>query len=570
MKFLRWAVAALAVATVVGNASGLVRLGDGAVFMARTWICGYRSTGEHVDVARRMVENALVQGRSVAYCQTYEDRLTSVDRSRILAMSWATAPCPVRYGSAPELRDYDAVVATAYGIDLGLPNGLGEQYHVVDSGGGLALWAKKPMAVSQTGRTTPHFGKDLFATVALLAIVSTILLIAGMKCAVIGIGIASFVVFVQVACLHNTDRAWAVVGALFVMAVACCLGRAVREPDCEASLGWRNHSRSERCFAIAAVLSVSVVYAALAMTHTFVAPTGLGTVGGKAKLLFLANGLPGGFFTDPSFMLYQPPYPPGGALFLLLGYLISGGCSEWIVQLVNCFLAALLFGFLLSRSANWPIRLLVMAFFVSPLTLRLVTLTYPEVLVGLCMVVGWDLVCRRPLDWSGWIVMGMAGWFKNEGLVYFIAMAFPVLVSCQVKIRHLVALRFVCAMALPVAWHVGCRLCGASLDGYVPLAEASVAKGVSALGRILEYAFCTPWIYAFSFPLAIVCAFAGGVRRLALQGASIGAVISVVSFCLIFSLSGANDFEWHLDSAERLLWVPALLMLQGLQNSMRR
>ena len=115
---------------------------------------------------------------------------------------------------------------------------------------------------------------------------------------------------------------------------------------------------------IAAVACIFIVYAAFALTHTFVAPTGLGTVGGKAKLLFLSKGFPYGFFTEPSFMLYQPPYPPGGALFLLLGYVISGGCCEWIVQVVNCCLAVLLLGFLLSRSSDWPVRCLVIAFFV--------------------------------------------------------------------------------------------------------------------------------------------------------------------------------------------------------------
>lgn len=563
MKFLRWAVAALAALTVAGNAMELARFGASGAFMARTWRCGFRSTGEHVDAARRMAENAVARGWSIAYCQPYEDRITSVDRARILAMSWATAPCPVQYGCVAELRGYDAVVASAYGFDLGSATGLGEQYRVVDSGGGLALWAKKPMAAPSAAKRVSSVSQDLFTAAVLLAIVLAFLLIGGMQYVVMGICIVSFMVFLQVVCLHSTDRVWSVVMAMIVIAAAYCFRRVWWKADYESSLACCNRSRGGRWFMIAAVACIFTVYAAFALTHTFVAPTGLGTVGGKAKLLFLSKGFPYGFFTEPSFMLYQPPYPPGGALFLLLGYVISGGCCEWIVQVVNCCLAVLLLGFLLSRSSDWPVRCLVIAFFVSPLTLRLVTLFYPEVLMGLCMLIGWDRVRRHSLDWGGWFAMGMAGWFKNEGLVYFCAMALPVFLSCRRKIRCLVTARVVCAMVLPVVWHVGSRLCGASLDGYVPIGDASLAKGVSALQRMLEYAFCAPWLYAFAFPLAIVSVFVRGRRRLKAHCASVGAGISICCFCLVFSLSGANDFAWHLDSAERLLWVPALLLLHA-------
>ena len=39
---------------------------------------------------------------------------------------------------------------------------------------------------------------------------------------------------------------------------------------------------------------------------------------------------------------------------------------------------------------------------------------------------------------------------------------------------------------------------------------------------------------------------------------------NVIAFAGIFALSAAPDFAWHLDSAERLLWIPALVLLREL------
>lgn len=565
MRFPEWAVAVLAALTVAGNAMGIVRFGESAAYMARTWTRGFRSTGEHVDAARRMAENAVSQGWSIAYCQPYEDRITSVDRSRILAMSWATAPCPVPYGDAVKLRGYDAVVASAYGFDFNSAAGLDELYRVVDFGGGLALWAKEPVELFPAGRMPPLdvVFHGLLATAALLTIVLVLILIRGMKCAIMGICAISIMEFLQVVCLHNIDRMWAGLVVMIVLAGAYCLNGVGGLRSRVLIGGLRNGLQNRHWAWIGAVVFIFSMYAVLALSHTFVAPTGLGTVGGKAKLMLLSKGFPRGFFTDPLFMLYQPPYPPGGALFLLLGYVLSGGCDEWLVQLVNCFLAALLLGFLLLRVSKFSARWLVVSFFVSPLTLRLVTLFYPEVLVGLCMLVGWDCVRRRPLDSTGWIVMGMSGWFKNEGLVYFCSMALPMLYYCPSGSRYALAKRILCAMALPIAWHVGCRLHGAVLDGYVPISEASVVKGFAALRKIFECAFCKPWLYSLAFPLTLVTILTRQSHWQLSRVAGMGAGISICLFCFIFSLSGAEDFAWHLDSVERLLWVPALLLLHA-------
>lgn len=232
-------------------------------------------------------------------------------------------------------------------------------------------------------------------------------------------------------------------------------------------------------------VSLFAVYGALALTHTFVAPNGLGTVGGKARMLRLSMGFPAGFCTDGAFSPFQPAYPPGAAMLVLWGYSLEGANGEWLLQLVSCLWMALLFGFAFSRVQMWPARFLVITFFLTPLTIRLATQFYPESLVGLCVLVGWERIRRDPLDWAGWVVAGAAGWFKNEGLVYFASLAASVFLLIPSS-RYRLLSRLFCGAILPFAWHAGCRLAGASLDGYVPILQARVDKGVAAIARISD------------------------------------------------------------------------------------
>ena len=82
---------------------------------------------------------------------------------------------------------------------------------------------------------------------------------------------------------------------------------------------------------------------ALALSHTLVAPNGLGVSGGRAKLMYIAGGMPPEFFTDVARRTLQPAYPPGHALITLGCYGLAGGCGEWLTQLVGVVAGALVF-----------------------------------------------------------------------------------------------------------------------------------------------------------------------------------------------------------------------------------
>ena len=307
------------------NVWGVLRLCKTGVRMAQTWSDGYRSSGEHVDVARSMAAKVLASGGSVAYCQPYDDGLTAVDRSRILAMSWETAPQPVKYGNAQELRGYDAVVASAFGLDMSAEDNLGGEYRMVDYGGGVALWAKAPLRARERYEGNSS-ACDGVAIVVLALLAWLFFWFGGLEGVGIGVGVISALAFVQVSIFHDVGRLW--LGAFAIMAVsAVCLfcGKGATRGYI-ANCGDNGNVWRWPCIIGAFILLC--IYAGLTLTHTYFSPNGLGTVGGKAKLLFLSKGFPAGFFSDRMFMLYQPAYPPGSAMFVLFGYVVSGACDE--------------------------------------------------------------------------------------------------------------------------------------------------------------------------------------------------------------------------------------------------
>lgn len=173
-----------------------------------------------------------------------------------------------------------------------------------------------------------------------------------------------------------------------------------------------------------------------------------------------------------------------------------------------------------------------------------------------------ERIRRNNLDSVGWLLMGASGWFKNEGLVYFGAMAMAVIIfHPPVRYRRLFS-RIAVGLVLPAVWHLGCRLAGASLDGYLPPGQFCAHQFWAATCRMLQYMFCSPWQYAFLFPMALFSLLVNRRDNGNLKTLTVFVLFGVAAFSVIFSMSAAVDFDWHLKSAERLLWVPSLLLLR--------
>ena len=314
---------------------------------------------------------------------------------------------------------------------------------------------------------------------------------------------------------------------------------------------------------------VLLVAGGLALTHTFVAPTGLGVWGGKAKLLYLCGGLPDGFFTDPARAPLQPAYPPGLTLLTLLAYAVSGGCGEWLTQLVVVFAAAALCALLCSRTESWAARLWVLAALLTPLSLRMASLYYAEPFVAFLVLAGWMRIRRGRGVLSGWILIGAAGLFKNEGSVLCLVCWAALRLTDGRRTAPLRGL--LAALVLPCAWQVGCRLMGGTLYDFAAPWQPDFARLWTAAVFAFRAAFLRPWDYAFAWPFAALLLAFAPFRRLfaakcanerGLRAAAVAAFSASVAFVYVLSLSRAPDFDWHLSTAlPRLLWVPSLLLL---------
>ena len=197
------------------------------------------------------------------------------------------------------------------------------------------------------------------------------------------------------------------------------------------------------------------------------------------------------------------------------------------------------------------------AFFTAT-AFQLGTYFYAEPIMALFALAGWERVRGGRGDVWGWLLLGAAGWFKNEGIL-----ALP---ACWFAMRLLLgrkaapALHLMAGLALPVAWHAGCRLAGGGVYDFAPVWHPDWSQAWAALARAGRLAFLEPWRYGFAFPLAVLGWFAPAVRSRPFATAGMASLAMTAAYAGIFSLSRAMDFSWHLDSIERLMWLPALLL----------
>ena len=554
-----WIVSVLAISSLILNAPALTRIVRSGCRMAMSWQDGFRSTGEQVDAARRMAAQAKANGRVVGDCCSCAKGLLPIERSRILAMSWVVLPDLVSFGPLRDMIGKDAIVVSEY--DPVADKELGRAgYRAVERGGGVSLWYRGGewadcSLEQEQGRIAE------FASVAVFSLFLVVCFyIRGCEGCVLGITALSLMTFVSVG-IFGVVSVGVMSALMFLVWGFLCLlnrGRAARwccrAVDPLDQFGARS--------TVACLLAV--VFISLALTHTFVAPNGLGTVGGKAKLMLLSEGFPVGFFTDPLYAPLQPAYPPGATSLVLWCYALSGICGEWLIQVVPCMIMVLLAGFVMSRIKSGIGVVIVATAFITPLALRMTTLFYPEVYVACCCLVGWERVRNDRFDQLGWVLIGAAGWFKNEGLIYFVALAAAFVVFTPLRLWWYLMLKIVVGAILPVAWHLLCRLAGASLEGYYCLGEISVAQGIEAFTYALRAMFCSAWQYAFAYPAAFLVLLAERWRNLSTKIAAVGVLIAVLLSIIVFSLSDAVDFEWHLESIERILWAPSLMLVREL------
>lgn len=319
-------------------------------------------------------------------------------------------------------------------------------------------------------------------------------------------------------------------------------------------------------YRIGMAVALFILLSALALTHTFLPPNGLAVVGGKAKLLALCNGFPSGFFTSADWKSLEPAYPPGLASLLAGCYAISGGCGEWCTQIIGCAAMSFLLFTLLKRTRAAGGGFWFAALFLPQLCLEIGSSLYPDPFLAILVVAGWQRVSEKEADWLGWFLIGSSGWFKNEGIVYLLAAWLSLRATKGPKaapLPHLLA-----ALTVPLAWQIGCRIMGATLNDYAPLYSPDLRKLWAVCLDMVKYCFTKPWEYAFAYPILIVSLIlflSKKSRRSAFARmipVSLLTAFSLLAFAWLYACSLAADFRWHLETGlTRLLWIPALLIV---------
>ena len=453
--------ALLFAATLAGNWGGMREFAERAAQDAAEWKGrGYRGNGEHADAFRELAEKFVPLGATVYYCPSSHDGgLQPAERSTHLALSWAQSPMPVRFGDKDGVGVASAVIASRF-LRMDFPG-----FRRAAENDGAVLWLREDLAtdVADAGRMAapPPPWREAAGAAGVCALV-----------------------------------AWFVWWVRSEGAAAGAMGRF-------ACAGPRFFASNAR-FLAACVAVFAVVATAAALTHTFLAPTGLGVHGGKAKLLYLTGGIPEGFFTDPAFSSYQPAYPPGLALLTLASYWISGGCGEWLTQLIPVFATATALWLTagVGGGSRWA-ALWILAAFLGKQTLQMATFHYAEPFVALLALLGWMRLREDRDDLLGWMLLGATGLFKTEGLILLFAMAASsgiVALFDARDVRECVGrtavfkrcAQIAAASALPLAWHVGCRMAGATFYDYAPVWLPDWAKFYAALAHLLKTAFLEP------------------------------------------------------------------------------
>jgi len=320
---------------------------------------------------------------------------------------------------------------------------------------------------------------------------------------------------------------------------------------------------------LTAVISFGIVLAALCvLTHTLRSPNGTAVYAGKAKL-WLTCGVPSGYLTDSAWLVFLPAYPPLLSVLSYLYYALAGACDNWLVQFVPFAGVFWCMFVLFTRAGNALMKSAVVLFFSLSYSIYVIAGYYAEGYVALALVLALSRIERGDSGFMTWLVAGSAALFKNEGLLFYIVLAFSHAVVMGCGRRHLLCMM---AGALPsAAWHLAVRALGGGVDGYDTNTLSIFLSHVWEALRELMTLFATEWKSGIhSLPLLMI-AIAFSLKRKGYArcrpSVMTGAfcVGSVLASVLVYGFCSDWNIDWRIHSSLfRLVWVSAAVSLWGM------
>lgn len=577
----------LALATILGNTDYLAKRirysREGYVRFAADM--PYSGNGASTDAPRAMLERNLVPGDAVFYATDLARGLSSMDRAVHQALIWVVAPAGIRFGGLDQLARENVVVVSGAKRPQNAETLAERGFHKADKVGRCELWRRLdgprredlPWGLDQVSSEgcleTPvqdvrtDWPRELMGLMPIFAVFLIPFCVAGL-------GSASFSLLLLTVAMAVPLLAGCRPSACFVLVSASVCGWTglhLADPN-------RRAVRSAAATGVTICLGVAffAFLAWITLSHSFTTTNALGVYGGKAKMLFLGNGYPDGFFSAAGYETLQPAYPPGFVLAILGINAVGGGCGEWLTQLLSCFfmascLVACCTGCRRRVSTTFAAvacQAWVLGAFLAEPAVAIGNIFYPESMMLLFLLAGWERIKTNALQ--GWILLGACGWVKTEGLALLFAAWLAVRLTKGANGARLSDL--LAAAVLPVSWFAFSRIQGGGAYDYAPVWDLDARQAFLASKALLSLAFLTPWKYGFAYCGLLLPPVHALIRRRCpslfplgeLAAASLFVCAYAVALVIFFALSRAPDFRWHLQSAERLLWPPSFLMILAL------
>lgn len=445
------------------------------------------------------------EGRLALLCSDARG-ITPIERSRLVAMTWERAPAPIAAVAAEgDLKEVDVVLASRW-ISRPAQEWLGEA--------GFSVSATNEFVSTWSGAGAV----DRDAKVGALRV-------------------------------SRAREILALAVELALMLFAVALVSPLR------NIGKRQ---------IAAAALVAVAMGAVALSHPLLAPNGLGTYGGRARLLYECGGIPSAFLESAGGSVLQPSYPPGLALLAYLHFALSGGCGDRLVQMIVVFAMSLVCLSMARGAEKWTDAIPAALFCLSPVAARMAAGFYAEPFAALMLLAGMDRV-RRGCMCSGCLVMGFAGLLRPEAGI--VAAAFAV-GACALRgdVREKLS-AIALSLAPAVLWIAVRRWLG---YGGVPDWDLSAAPN---LGHVAYAAWCEARTLGVQvLPIAATALLVRPFRMTFVRNEVLATIVPTALLLLAIPLACAfhtsRHAHWMIDNTiPRLLWyisaVPLAVFCTG-------
>ncbi len=315
---------------------------------------------------------------------------------------------------------------------------------------------------------------------------------------------------------------------------------------------------------IAAAALVAVAIGTVALSHPLLAPNGLGTYGGRARLLYECGGIPSAFLESAGGSVLQLSYPPGLALLAYLHFALSGGCGDQLVQMIIVFAMLLVCLSMTRRAQRWTDAIPAALFCLSPVAVRMAAGFYAEPFAALMLLAGMGRV-RRGWLCSGCLVMGLAGLFRPEAGIVTAAFAAG---ACALRggVREKMS-AIALSLAPAVLW-IAVRKC----LGYGGVPDWDLC-GAPNFGHIAYAAWCEArTLGVHVVPIAATALLVRPFRMTFVRNEVLATIVPTALLLLAIPLACAfhtsRHAHWMIDNTiPRLLWyisaVPLAVFCTG-------